>query len=235
MSRQFLHRRAAAATAFASVLVASSLIGPSAYAADEPSSRYVSAVRIDATDQLVLSITKGPAVTARFDYVDPVYGTQSVTLTTTTDGQRADNGSAPMCAVVGDRNPNPSVTVTFNPGTADATSETLWYYSVSNGTYNTDYLTDLVAEKTAKVAKANQRVTKAKAGVRKAKRVLAQARESHRASWVKAAERRLVEAKARLASRRALLATHKRDLASAEASLQDLEDDIAYCASRRPA
>lgn len=200
----------------------------SAHAVDEPNSRSVSAVRIDATDQLILN-NKDELATVRFEFVDPVYGPQSVTLAPLTT-----TGAAPFCAVLGELNPNPVITVTFNPDTPSAVTKSLWFYSVSNSTYSVEYLQQQVAEQATKVVKAKQRVAKTKAAVKKAKAVLAKAKASHRASWISSASRWLAKTKARLATMKARLATRKTEFKNAEQNLLILQKDMAYCGSRLP-
>jgi hypothetical protein len=208
------------------VLPATSLGIPSAQAADGLNTRNVSGVRIDATDQLVLN-NKDELATFQFDFVDPVYGPQSITLAPGTS-----NNSAPMCAVPAEANPNPVITVTLNPGTPSAVTGELWFYSLSNSTYNVEYLQQDVIKKESKVVKAKQRVAKAKAAVKKAKAVLTKAKTSHRASWIGSASRWLTKTKSRLAVMKAKMATRKADLKSAKQSLLDLQKDMAYCKGR---
>lgn len=224
MSRFVVRLRSKIFVVLTMVLSASCLSIP-AQAAEQRVGNYISAVRIDATDQLVLS-NQDEQVTVRFDFVDPVYGPQSVTLAPATS-----NGLAPMCAVPADSNPNPVITVTVNPDTASATTGSIWFYSVSGSDYSPEYFEQLVATKTAAVVKVKHKVVKAKAAVKKAAGVLANAKASHKASWIASATRWLAKTKARRNQLKSKLATLRTELKSAKLSLLGLQEEMAYCES----
>jgi hypothetical protein len=214
------------AVIFVMTLPAVCLSSPSAHAAIEPSPRDITAVRIDATDQLALMNMSD--VVVRVYLNDPVYGPQTRTLV-----PMADTGATPMCAITGDLNPDPTIHVTFSPDTPSAVTKTMSYYSVISDGYNVESLQQVVTERSAAAAKMKHRVTMAKAAVRKAEAILAKAKASQRAVWIKSATRWLAKTKSRLNTLKAKMAVRKAQLAAARQNLERIEGYIAYCQERR--
>lgn len=225
MSRVILWLRRVTLAALIMVLPATSLGIPSAQAADGLNMKGVSVFRIETTDQLYI-INDSNAV-AQFDYVDPHYQAQSVTLSPGTD-----NSSAPMCAISKEQNPNSTVYVTFNPGTPEAVSTVTSYFSMGGEVGDLQAHEQAVIKAEAAVAKVKSRVIKAKAAVKEARQVLAKAKASHRTGWIVSSKRWLGKTQARVVALKARLQQKKGILANVRRELRDFQEAASYCKSR---
>jgi len=224
MSRVTFWLRRVTLAALIMVLPATCLSIP-AHAADGVNMKGVSVFRIETTDQLYI-INDSNAV-AQFDYVDPQYQAQSVTLEPGTD-----NSSAPMCAISKDQNPNSTVSVTFNPGTPEAVTTVTSYCSRGGEVGDLQAHEQAVSKAAAAVSKTKRRIAVAKAAVAKAKAVLVKAKASHRQGWIASSKRGLGKTQTRLVALKTKLRQQKAVLANVKRELRDYQEAAAYCKGR---
>ena len=222
-----IHGKPTLGAATLAVALLCDLGSPAAHASTESELSRLGATRYAATDQLFITNGSANNPTIRANYVDPVYGAQSLVVEPASVGV--------MCAISGEQNPNTLVTITYiDPDTGQTITTGRSYISwAANEDDTVEYWVADVAKRTSAVNEIKSRIVAARAGVVKAKASLAKARASGRSGAIANATRRLNKAKIKVAALKKKLAQQKVLLVASKQRLQALREDIQFCRSRR--